>query len=330
MKDFYIDEDERKKKYLTKILVFGILTIIVIAGASIAGIMVANMYNERRISEYYSQIEKLNQEQGIEQNVVEQNDMEENNENEGQEEENIEENEENPEIIEEESTKFSLPVYSEAAKERMANIYTADGDEKIAYLTFDDGPSSNITPQILKTLDDEGVKATFFVLGSRVELYPDLLRQEYEAGHYIANHSYTHEYAQVYASANAVLDEFNRTEKAIIEALGNENYQSHLFRFPGGSEGGKYAKVKNEAKQLLDENNIAHINWNALTRDAEGKPTAESLVSDLKKTAAGKNSIVVLMHDTGTKQLTADTLPQVISYLKEEGYSFKTFYDIMY
>lgn len=61
-----------------------------------------------------------------------------------------------------------------------------------------------------------------------------------------------------------------------------------------------------------------------------GKPTYESLVSDLKLTASGKNSIVILMHDTGTKQLTADSLTEIIHYLKEQGYSFKNFYDIMY
>ena len=229
-----------------------------------------------------------------------------------------------------EASKNRLPVYSDEAKNRMDNIYVADSEEKIAYLTFDDGPSSKITPQILEILERENIKATFFVLGSRVELLPDLVKQEYEAGHYIANHGYSHVYTSVYASPNAVFDEYNTTEKAIQNAIGNENYSSHIFRFPGGSEGGKYANVKNEAKGILEQNNICYINWNALTNDAVGKPTKESLVADLKSTANGKNRIVVLMHDTGTKQLTVDTLPEVIEYLRSEGYVFKNFYDIMY
>ena len=61
-----------------------------------------------------------------------------------------------------------------------------------------------------------------------------------------------------------------------------------MFRFPGGSEGGKYKKVKDEAKDLLEANGIAHINWNALTNDAVGKPTHESLVKDLKVSANRK------------------------------------------
>lgn len=318
MKNIYYIEAEERRKDLTKILIFGILAILVIAGASIAGIFFAKSYNEKLIAGYYVQDGNLMQRQEVE--------------NSGEEQEIAGVEEEVQEDIiedEEEEQKNLLPVYGEEAKKRMENIYNNDTDEKVAYLTFDDGPSSNITPQILKVLEEEGVKATFFVLGSRVELYPELLRQEYEAGHYIANHSYSHEYSSVYSTPNAVLDEFNRTEVAIRQALGIENYESHLFRFPGGSEGGKYASVKKQAKELLEENGIAHINWNALTRDAEGKPTHESLVSDLKASASGKNSIVVLMHDTGTKQMTADTLPQVIAYLKEEGYTFKNFYDIM-
>lgn len=300
MDKFLIDKEAERKKRLNNILIYGILIILVITTASITGIYSARIYNERIISQRYL---KSNGEQ--EHNTVE-----------------IEE-------VQEETKTFSFPVYSEDAKNKINSIYIADSDEKIAYLTFDDGPSSNITPQILQTLENEGVKATFFVLGSRAELYPELVRQEYEAGHYIANHSYSHEYARVYASADAVLDEFNRTEKAIQEAIGNPDYHSYLFRFPGGSEGGAYKKAKSQAKQLLEQNNIAYINWNALTNDAVGKPTAESLINDLKSTVADKKRIVVLMHDTNSKQLTADTLPEAIAFLKEEGFIFKNFYDIM-
>lgn len=99
--------------------------------------------------------------------------------------------------------------------------------------------------------------------------------------------------------------------------------------FHGGSEGGKYRDIKNEAKGLLEQNDICYINWNSLTNDSVGKPTYDSIVNDLKLTAEGKDNIVVLMHDAGTKQLTADTLREIIDYLKEQGYQFRTFYDIM-
>lgn len=189
---------------------------------------------------------------------------------------------------EEKEMSLKLPVYSEDAKKRMADIYKQDDGEKVAYLTFDDGPSNNITPQILEILKNEDVKATFFILGSRAEIYPELVKREYEEEHYIANHGYSHVYTSIYSDKQAVLEEYNRTEKIIKNAIENEEYSSHLFRFPGGSEGGKYKKVKNEAKNLLKENGIEFINWNALTNDAVGKPTYESLVSDLLKTSDRK------------------------------------------
>lgn len=191
--------------------------------------------------------------------------------------------EETPVVVEEKK-EIKLPIYSEEAKERMKTIYDNTGDEKIAYLTFDDGPSEKITPQILETLKNEDVKATFFLLGSRVELYPELVKREFEEGHYIANHGYSHVYTSVYASAQSVLDEYNKTEEKIREALQIPEYSSHLFRFPGGSEGGKYKKIKNDAKGLLEENNVAFINWNCLTNDSVGKPTYESIINDFKIT----------------------------------------------
>ena len=235
-----------------------------------------------------------------------------------------------PEVIKEEVQLLSrIPVYNDNAKVRLDNIYVPIGDEKVCFLTFDDGPSSNITPQILQILRTLDVKATFFVLGSRVELYPELVKQAYDEGHYIANHGYSHNYQSIYSSPQAVLDEYNKTEGIIRNAIGVSEYSSHLFRFPGGSEGGKYSKLKSEAKVLLEQNYVSHINWNCLSNDAVGKPTHESLIRDFKSTANGKAKIVSLMHDAGTKQMTADTLTEIINFLRDNGYTFKNFYDIM-
>lgn len=121
--------------------------------------------------------------------------------------------------LEEEERKKKLPVLSEEAKVRLENIYVPQGEEKKAYLTFDDGPSGNVTPQILDILNREGIKATFFLLGSRVELYPEIVKREYEEGHYIANHGYSHVYTNIYSSPNAVLDEYNRAEARIKSVI---------------------------------------------------------------------------------------------------------------
>lgn len=219
-----------------------------------------------------------------------------------------------------------LPVYTEEAKARLDNIYNSG--EKVAYLTFDDGPSKTVTPLILDLLKKENIKATFFVLGSRVELNPSIVRREYEEGHFIANHGYSHMYAKIYSSTNAVLDEYNKTKQAIINAVGIE-YDGHLFRFPGGSTGGKYHSLKKEAKNLLNENQIGYIDWNALSSDAAGAKTKEALLENIKQTVGEKKIVVILMHDAGDKILTYEVLPEIIEYLRTKGYNFKNFYNII-
>ena len=232
------------------------------------------------------------------------------------------------EIIEEElENDIKLPVLTQQGRENMTKIY--ESEQKTAYLTFDDGPSKSVTPQILNILEQYNIKATFFVLGCNVDKHPDIVKQTYEKGHYIANHGYSHVYENIYASSQAVLDEFNRTEQSVRNAIGVQEYSGHIFRFPGGSMGKKYRIVKDEAKTLLSNNDILCVDWNALTNDSVGKPTAESIVNDLKTTVGTQNSVVILMHDTGSKQLTVDTLPQILDYLIEQGYTFRTFYDVI-
>ena len=221
-------------------------------------------------------------------------------------------------------------TYKGLTKEQLKaidNIY--DSKEKVAFLTFDDGPSSNVTPKILDVLKKEDIKATFFVLGTMVKANPGVLRREREEGHYIANHSYSHVYSKVYANKNKPLEEYNKTNKLIQEALGDSNYQSNIFRFPGGSVGGYYDKLKQKAKKKFQEKGISYLDWNCLTNDSDGAETKQAIMQNLKATSKGKKSLVILMHDAPNKDLTAKTLPDVIKYLKEQGYSFQNMYDVI-
>lgn len=219
-----------------------------------------------------------------------------------------------------------LPKQNENAKTLIKDIYYSD--EKQVYLTFDDGPSKNITPQILDILKQYDVKATFFVLGARVELYPDTLKREFSEGHYIANHGYSHKYSQIYENKDTVFQEYIDCENSIKQALGREDYNSYLFRFPGGSSGGHYSSVKAEARELFDSYGIAYTNWNCLTGDAENKKTKEACIQEMIDTKSDQNSIILLMHDANDKQQTVDALPEIIEYYKNEGYTFKNFYEI--
>ena len=219
-----------------------------------------------------------------------------------------------------------LPTYNEEIAKKVVDVYYEP--TKKVFLTFDDGPSSN-TQAILDILDKYNVKATFFVLGSNVDAKPELVKQEYEKGHFIANHSYTHSYKDIYSSTQSILDEYNRCTTAIQNAIGVANYNPHLFRFPGGSYGGPYHDVKQEGMNLLKENQIASTNWNCLTGDAEGKDTKEGMWAELKESAEGDDNLVILMHDAADKQMTVEFLPELIEYYQGLGYEFCTYYDVM-
>lgn len=212
--------------------------------------------------------------------------------------------------------------------EAIDNIYNGTEGKRV-FLTFDDGPTREVTPKILDVLKAYDVKATFFVLGNRVKANPDILKRAYDEGHYIANHSYSHQYSSIYKSVNNVLDEYNKTEDAIRAAIGDENYSSNLFRFPGGAYGGPYEKVKKKARAELKKQGIAYLDWSALTYDAEGANTEKKVLQNLKETMNGWNNVVILMHDAADKCITYESLEDVIKYLQKEGYAFKNIYDLM-
>ena len=228
---------------------------------------------------------------------------------------------------EEKAKQAKIPKLTEEGKNNVDNIYKSD--TKRAFLTFDDGPSE-VTNQILDTLKQEKVKATFFVLGSNVKSLPNVVKRIYDEGHYIANHGYSHVYSKIYASPQTVLDEFNQCNDAVKEAIQVPEYNSHLFRFPGGLVGGKYATIKYEGNELLKQNAVMHVDWNSLTGDAEtNNLSIEFELQRLRETSEGKNSLVILMHDAQAKKTTADALPNIIAYLKEQGYKFESFYNII-
>lgn len=114
--------------------------------------------------------------------------------------------------------------------EKIAKI--TKSEEKVAYLTFDDGPTISVTPKILDILKEEEVKATFFVIGKYVDRHPEIVKREYEEGHYIANHGYDHNNSVLYKSNESFRNEVEKTDAAIGKAIGIDNYCSHIFRFP--------------------------------------------------------------------------------------------------
>ena len=186
------------------------------------------------------------------------------------------------------------------------------------YLTFDDGPSDRVTPKILDILKDEGVKATFFIVGRSAESRKSIVKRAYDEGHTIGVHSYSHDYKNIYSSPKALLDDIEKCN-ALIEKITGK--RSNIYRFPGGSF--------NRSAQLVNaitEAGYRYVDWNASVRDAEianAKP--EDLVESAKSTSADRMTIVLLCHDGTDKLATAAALTDIIDYYRALGFTFCAF-----
>ncbi len=206
----------------------------------------------------------------------------------------------------------------------LVDVGKSDGVKK-AYLTFDDGPNYSVTANILDVLRRYNVKATFFMVGSLIENNQGAAKRVYDEGHLLANHSYSHKYSELYADTDAFMNQINQTQELIYKITGSKNYPK-VCRLPGGGyNSGTYGEVKQNCKIKLAEEEYKYCDWNALTGDAESiNPSADAIMSRLKKTVGQKEDVVILMHDALAKGITAKTLPDVIDYLISCGYEFDT------
>ena len=204
-----------------------------------------------------------------------------------------------------------------------------NGQEKVAFLTFDDGPNVSVTPKILDILKKENIKASFFVIGKHVNANPEIVKRVYDEGHYIANHTYSHNNSILYKSSESFVNEIKKTDLAIGNALGIDNYCSHIFRFPNGFMAPMYKTEKEKVASLLLEMNYAYIDWNCLNNDSMKKYSNEQLLYNLKQSCKNKNTLVILMHDTKDVSDSSLVLKDSILYLKSQGYTFKNFYDLL-
>ena len=202
-------------------------------------------------------------------------------------------------------------------------------NEKIAFLTFDDGPNILVTPKVLDILKEENVKASFFVIGKCVDSHPEITKRAYDEGHYIANHGYSHNNNLLYKSSDSFLTEVKKTDLAIGNAIGVPDYCSHLFRFPNGFMSPSNKSKKKEAVKLLQNIDFNYIDWNCLNNDSVKKYSSSQLLNNLIKSSKNKDVLVILMHDTKDVSNSSLVLKDSIKYLKGKGYVFKNFYDIL-
>ncbi len=206
------------------------------------------------------------------------------------------------------------PLLNEQFQIQMVNEEPADTpvttEKKLVALSFDDGPHPDVTPLIINILEKYNAKATFFMLGNRVQHYPEIARYVYESGHEVGNHTWNHPILTNMTEAQ-ILKEYSMTEQAIIQAIGAP---STIFRPPYG------------ATNALVKAAIAspQYNWTVDTKDWKHR-SAEKLLPSVQQ-AVHPNAII-LMHDIHLS--TAHGLEAVLQFLQQEGYEFVTISQMM-
>lgn len=233
------------------------------------------------------------------------------------------------ETSEQNDVPYDTPAFVQKYLDQQMKGQMPDGADgvKVVYLTFDDGPSETVTPHILDTLKSENVHATFFVLGKAVDSSSEnkeLIKRIYSEGNAIGIHSYSHDYNYLYPNKVVNVDNFkkevDKTNESLRSVLGDEFY-TKAIRLPGGH---MTWKGTSELDKYFEQEGYSYIDWNALSKDAEGpKKNAEQLVQEAINTTGTKQKVVLLMHDTYGKEETAKSLPDIIHYFKESGYEFR-------
>ncbi len=199
------------------------------------------------------------------------------------------------------------PLHSESAP-LFHSFNSGPSHEKLIALTFDDGPHAVITPKLLDVLRAYKAKATFFVLGERVKLYPMILRQIFDEGHEIGNHTYSHR-SLAALSTEEIEHEIIETQSLIKQATG---YEPSLFRPP-------YGAFRSNTRPVFQKHNLNVIMWSVDSKDWSVRN--ENKIYDVVITHARSGSIV-LFHDIHPAIL--DALPRILDTLVADGYQFIT------
>ncbi|MGY4719645.1 polysaccharide deacetylase family protein [Naumannella huperziae] len=201
---------------------------------------------------------------------------------------------------------------------------------KIAFLTFDDGPTNSSTPRVLDILKKEKVPATFFYIAGPKALGKadkSLVRRTIAEGHAIDIHSYSHDYSELYpggrGNAKQVVADNEKALAAIRKVLGPD-YAVHGYRYPGGHQSWKGL---DEADAAMAKKDRYWIEWNALDGDGDAEAPASSeaaaeLVSSTLAESGNPGVAVVLLHDYKDNDLTIGALPTIIEDLRSDGYEF--------
>ena len=200
-----------------------------------------------------------------------------------------------------------------------SHVYAANRDAgKYVALTFDDGPHPVYTEQILEILAEYDAKATFFVIGKNAESYPELVCKEYEEGHEIGNHTYSHPDMKN-ISVEKAIEDIEKNQEIIYDITGEE---PKLFRSPGGffSDELIYAVENLNCKPVL-------WSWRQDTKDwslPEVNVVVKTVLDNIQ------DGDIILFHDFNLKgSPTPEALKKILPSLKEQGYQFVTVSELL-
>lgn len=186
---------------------------------------------------------------------------------------------------------------------------------KVVYLTFDDGPSK-YTDTIVDLLQEKGIHATFFMIGSQLTEHEDSVKRTIELGNYVGLHSMSHSKKKLYDSGKTApfLKEYQQEQELVNQITGTTPW---LIRAPYGSKPGVNAEIRDS----LAEANFKMWDWTVDSKDWNyaGKP--DKIIQEIKR-QVHRDTEVILMHE---KSQTIQALPDIIDYLQKKGYSFAVY-----
>lgn len=193
-------------------------------------------------------------------------------------------------------------------------IYCVKTEEKKIAITFDSAWDDNDLSEVLSALENYGCKATFFVVGDFLDKYPERVKEMYEKGHEIANHSDTHPHTNS-LSKEQMVKEMDDCDKKIKDLTGQKEV---LFRAPYGEYNDLLVKTCRDTGRFCIQWDVDSLDWKGLTAEMITERVVEKV----------KNGSVILLHN-GAKN-TAKALPQLLCDLKNQGYEFVTVSDLIY
>lgn len=200
---------------------------------------------------------------------------------------------------------------------------TVDNSIGTVCLTFDDGPSGNLTPKVLDILKEKNIKASFFVLNYSDDKI-DIVKREISEGHTLGLHGYLHEYNQIYQSLDVAYQNVIKIQDRVRDTTG---YTSKLIRFPGGSSNTvseKYKKgLMTELTQKVIQEGYRYFDWNVSGEDAGAAKNSEDVYNYTINGLKPGRTNVVLLHDFSSNQKMLDVLPKIIDDATAQGYEFE-------